>query len=150
MLGFFCFLFCFLGPHPWHMEVPRLRAASCKLQLPAYTTAATATPNLSHHCHLHHSSWQRWILNSPSKARYTSSWTLCGVLNPLSHSGNSKAFFVTWSNVSPRNLQQSSHEPWHFKIISYEVRNKSRIMTVMAPTQHCLQRTDRWNKKERK
>ena len=34
-----------LGPHPWHMEVPRLGAES-ELQLPAYTIA-TATPDLS-------------------------------------------------------------------------------------------------------
>ena len=35
---FFFFLFFFLGPHLWHMEVPRLRVKS-ELQLPAYTTA---------------------------------------------------------------------------------------------------------------
>ena len=44
----FYFLFCFLGPHPWHMEVPRLEVKS-ELQLLAYTTA-TATPDLSHVC----------------------------------------------------------------------------------------------------
>ena len=34
---FFFFLFCFLGPHPWHMEVPRIgvesklnRSCSCQ------------------------------------------------------------------------------------------------------------------------
>ena len=30
--------FVFLGPHPQHMEVPRLEVES-ELQLPAYTTA---------------------------------------------------------------------------------------------------------------
>ena len=36
--------FCFvLGPHLWHMEVPRLGVTS-ELQLPAYTTA-TAMPD---------------------------------------------------------------------------------------------------------
>ena len=35
----------FLGPHPQHMEVPRLGVES-ELQLPAYTTA-TATPDPS-------------------------------------------------------------------------------------------------------
>ena len=35
----------FLGPHPRHMEVPRLGVES-ELQLPASTTA-TATPDLS-------------------------------------------------------------------------------------------------------
>ena len=31
------FFFVFLGPHPWHMEVPRLGVES-ELQLLAYTT----------------------------------------------------------------------------------------------------------------
>ena len=37
------FLFVFLGPHLWHMEVPRLGVES-ELQLLAYTTA-TAMPD---------------------------------------------------------------------------------------------------------
>ena len=45
------FLF-FLGPHLWHMEVPRLGVES-QLQLPAY---ATATQDPSHVFALHHSS----------------------------------------------------------------------------------------------
>ena len=36
--------------------------------MPAYTTA-TATPNLSLICNLHHSSQQCWIFNPLSKAR---------------------------------------------------------------------------------
>ena len=36
---FFClFVFVFLGPHPWHVENPRLGVES-EWQLPAYTTA---------------------------------------------------------------------------------------------------------------
>ena len=50
--GLFFFLFFFLGPHPWHMEVPRLEI-ELELQLPDY---ATATWNLSLVCDLHHSS----------------------------------------------------------------------------------------------
>ena len=65
----------FLGPHPWHMEVPRL-GVELELLLPAYTTA-TAMPNLSHICELHHSSRQWQILNPLSKAR---NWT-CDLLN---------------------------------------------------------------------
>ena len=37
----YCFIFClfiFLGPHLWHMEVPRLRA-ELDLQLLTYATA---------------------------------------------------------------------------------------------------------------
>ena len=61
----------FLGPHPWHMEVPRVGGKS-ELQLPAYTTAR-AMRNPSRACNLHHSSRQHWILNPLRKAR---NWTL--------------------------------------------------------------------------
>ena len=49
------------------MKVPRLGVKS-ELQLPAQVTA-TATLDLSHICDLHHSSWQRQILNPLSEAR---------------------------------------------------------------------------------
>ena len=62
----FVCLFCFLGPHPQHMEVPGLGVES-ELQLLAYNTAI-ATPDPSHICDLHHSSWQRWIINPLSEA----------------------------------------------------------------------------------
>ena len=61
------FFFCFLRPHPWHMEVPR-PGVQLELYLPAYTTA-TATSDLSHICDIHHSSWQSWIHNPLSEAR---------------------------------------------------------------------------------
>ena len=48
----FFFFFCFLGPHPWHMEVPRL-GVELELQLLAFATA-TAMPDPSHVCNLHH------------------------------------------------------------------------------------------------
>ena len=69
---FFCFLFfffsfVFLGPHSQHMEVPRL-GVWLELHLPACTTA-TATPDPSCVCDLHHSSSQRRILNPLSEAR---------------------------------------------------------------------------------
>jgi len=65
----FCFLFffVFLGPHPRHMEVPRL-GVELELLLPAYARA-TAMPDPSCVCNLHHSSWQRQILNPLSEAR---------------------------------------------------------------------------------
>ena len=66
--GLFLFLsFIFLGPCLSHMEVPRLRV-QLELQLLAYTTA-TATPDPSHVCHLHHRSRQCWILDLLSEAR---------------------------------------------------------------------------------
>ena len=72
--GFFWFLifgvflfFCFLGPHTWYMEVPRL-GVKWELQLLAYITA-TATWDLSLICNLHHSSQQCRILSPLSEAR---------------------------------------------------------------------------------
>ena len=84
---FFFFFFCFLWPHLWHMEVPRLQVES-KLQLPAY---ATATPDPSHICNLCHSSQQHQILNPVSEARDRTLILMdtSRVLNPLSHKGNS-------------------------------------------------------------
>ena len=66
----------FLGLPPWHMEVPRL-GVELELQPLVYTTA-TATPDPSHVCDLHPSSWQHWILNPLSEARGkpVSSWIL--------------------------------------------------------------------------
>ena len=66
---FLSFFFFFLGPHPRHMEVPRLGVES-ELQLPAYATAtATATPDPSCVCDLHDSSRQRQILKAMGEAR---------------------------------------------------------------------------------
>ena len=46
LLCFVLLCFAFLGPHPQHMEVPRL-GVELELYLLAYTTA-TAMPDLSH------------------------------------------------------------------------------------------------------
>ena len=59
--------FVFLVPYPQNMEVPRLGVQS-ELQLPTYTRA-TAMPDPSCICDLHHSSQQCRILNPPSEAR---------------------------------------------------------------------------------
>ena len=67
---FILFYFCCLGPHPRHMEVPRL-GVKWELQPLAYTTA-TALWDPNHVFDLQHSSWQCWILNPLSKAR---DWT---------------------------------------------------------------------------
>ena len=50
-----------------HMEVAKL-GVKLELQLLAYATA-TATPDQSCVCDLHHSSWQLWIPKPLSKAR---------------------------------------------------------------------------------
>ena len=66
-VSFFFFFFYILGPHPQHMEVPKLGIKS-ELQLLAYTTV-TAMQDPSLVCNLHHSSWQCPILNPLRKAR---------------------------------------------------------------------------------
>ena len=63
---FFC-VFVSLGPHLWHMEIPRLGVEE-ELQLPA-TATATATLDPGGICELQHSSWQCQILNPLSEAR---------------------------------------------------------------------------------
>ena len=62
----FIYLFVFLGLHLWHMEGSRL-GVKWELQLLA-SASAIATPDQSHICDLHHSSWQHWVLNLLSKA----------------------------------------------------------------------------------
>ena len=61
-----------------------------ELQLPAYTIA-TAMQKPSHICDLHHSSWQRQILNPLSEARDRthSLMDTIQVLKLLSHNRNS-------------------------------------------------------------
>ena len=63
-----CVCACARAFHPRHMKLPRVGVQS-ELPLPAY---ATATLDLIHVCNLHHSSWQRQIVNPLSEAR---DWT---------------------------------------------------------------------------
>ena len=76
------------------MEVPRL-GVELELQLPAYTTA-TALPDLSCICDLHHSSWQHQILNPLRKARHQTYILMdtSQVHNLLSHNENSLLFYL--------------------------------------------------------
>ena len=62
---FICLL-SFSGPHLEHVEVPRL-GVIVELWLPAYARA-TAMPDPSHTCDLHHSSEQHRILNPLNEA----------------------------------------------------------------------------------
>ena len=73
------FFICFLGPHPWHMEVPRL-GTEWELQLLAYTTA-TATQG--------------------SKPRYrpTPQLTAMPILNPLSEARNRTCNLMVASQI---------------------------------------------------
>ena len=64
---FYVFCFVFLGPHPWHLEVPRL-GVELELQPLAYART-TATRDPSCICNLHHSSRQHQILNPLRESR---------------------------------------------------------------------------------
>ena len=74
------FFFFFLGPHLWHMEVPRL-GVKLGPQLPAYTTD-TATWDPTRVCNLYHSSQQYQILNPWARPgiERPSSWILVGFI----------------------------------------------------------------------
>ena len=89
---FFFFFLVFLGPHLWHMEVPRL-GVKLELQLLAY---ATATGNTGNICNLHCSLRQCQSLTHWARpgTEYVSSWIWYQVLNPLSHNGNSSFHFL--------------------------------------------------------
>ena len=74
------FFFFILGPHLQHMEVTKVGVNS-ELQLPASATA-TAIPDPSHLCNLHHSLWQCWILNPLSEARDRTYILMDAMLSP--------------------------------------------------------------------
>ena len=69
LIFIYLFIYCFLGPHPWHMEGPRL-GTELELQLLAYAIA-TAMQDLSHVCDLHQviDLWPNQIPDLLSKAR---------------------------------------------------------------------------------
>ena len=127
----FC-LFCFLGPHLGHMEVPRLGVV-LELQPPAYTTA-TAMLDPSHVCDLHHSSWQRLIPDPLSKARDGTFLLMdtSRVCNSLSHSGNSLTLvfcqiFKHIQKSEPQILCQSLKQDLGSSHCSCDVHSKCSI-----------------------
>ena len=93
-IGLVWFCFGLLGPHPRHMEVPRLgsnQSCSCR---------PTAQPQphgiLSHICHLRHSSQQYQILNPLSEISDRTCILMATgqVLNLLGHNSNSSTGFL--------------------------------------------------------
>ena len=75
----FIFLFfCFLGPHPWHMEVPR-PGSELELQPPAYTTAHNNARSFTH--------WERPGIEP------TSSWILVNFINHWATKGTPPVMF---------------------------------------------------------
>ena len=106
---FFFFLNRHTCAHLWHLICGKWvsrPAVELKLQLPACATA-TATLDPSHICSLCSSlcnatyltHWTRpWI-------ELTTSQTLCQLLNPLSHSGNSSTLFLNFVLWTIGNLK---------------------------------------------
>ena len=97
---------CFLGLYPWHMAVPRL-GVHLKLQLLAYTTA-TATPDPSRVCDLHHSSQQRQILSPLSEAMDRT----LNLMDP------SRICFFFMSGTPPRHILDSTYKWYHIVFVS--------------------------------
>ena len=96
------------------MEIPRL-GVKLELQLLAYATTI-ATPDASHVCDLHHSSWQCWILKPVSRARARDqnhvpmAYYLDSLL--LSHKRNSpnQDFEYGFTSSEPNYMKQSDKD----------------------------------------
>ena len=95
------------------MEVPRPGVKS-ELQIPAYTTA-TAIPDPSHIWDLHHSLWQRQILNPLCQARDqtpASNGTRASAVRFLTH-------WTTKRTLAFFTFEAASNDPIHvFKTLS--------------------------------
>ena len=91
----FIYLFIFRAA-PWLMEVLRL-GVELELQLLLAYITATATPDLSHVCDLHHNSWQHWIPNPLSEARGQTHILMdtSQFLNLLRHTRNSSKYLLS-------------------------------------------------------
>ena len=122
----YLFFFCFLGLHPQHMEVPRPGVES-ELHLPAYATA-TATPDHSYVCDLHHSSWQHWILNPLSEARARTRILMesSRVCNPLSHSRNSPLYHCCKHPTFLSTMRSFLQNGWHRHGGTPQIKNNDR------------------------
>ena len=92
----FFFFFAFFWPHLLHLDVPR-REAESELELLTYTTAI-AMWDLSHVCHLHHSSWQYQIPDQLREPRNQIHILMDTSLFPLRHNGNSIFYFFSELN----------------------------------------------------
>ena len=123
---FFAFFFAFLGPFSRHMEAPRLEIKlELEQQLLAYTTA-TATPDPSRICNLHHSLWQCQIFNPPNEAR---DWTRNLIVPSWIHfhwAMMGTPYFLTFILLKIWNLQKNLPQcnklitfSWILKLIYY-------------------------------
>ena len=100
---FFCFI-CFLGPHPQHMEIPRVGVKS-ELQWLAYTTATT-TQDPSRVCNLHHRSLTQWVRLGIEP---TSSWILVRFVNHRARTGTPNTWFLKHVSCHPVATRSEPH-----------------------------------------
>ena len=122
---FFFFFSVFLGPHPRHKEVPRLRVES-ELQLLAYPTAA-ATWDPSHVCDVHHRSQQCWILNPLSEAR-DRTWVLM----------NARRIQFCRATMGTPTSWPLSHEQSNFVCVSLSVLPSGFFWSKAQTPQHFI------------
>ena len=103
---YFILFTLFLGPHLWHMEVPRL---GIKSELPLPATTATATLDPRQICNLHISLGQCWILNPLSRARDLTCILMdtSQILNPTSRNGNSLVIILEIRIPCPERASDS-------------------------------------------
>ena len=100
------FLFFFLGLNLWHKKVPRLGSIGAAAAGLYHSRSNSGSES---YLSLHHSSWQHWILKLLSEARDRTHILMdtSGVLNLLSHNGNSKqAASFDWSPKLEKTSQQ--------------------------------------------
>ena len=143
-------IFFFLGPHPQHMEVPRLRVKS-ELQLPAYATAI-AMPDPSRVCHLRHSSWQWQILNPlieamdrthnllvPSRIYFRCAMTRTLYFAFVSCAYSTRTFISMWyyENFKPAKLKEISSEFCHGYRHTYYLGSAIHILSYDAVLHIC-------------
>ena len=109
LIYLFIHLFCFLGRHLRHMEVPSLGVKS-ELQLWAYATA-TSMPDPRHICDLHHSSRQHWILKHWARPgiKSASSWILVRFVSAEAQRNSPEVLFQ--SGMS-RGFRRPGLEGW--------------------------------------
>ena len=128
--SYYYYYCCFLGPHLWHMEVPRL-GVKLEIQLSAYATT-TATRYLSCVWNLRHGSRKHQILNPLIKARdrthilMDTSWIhFCWAMmgTPLDwvfiHKYKSRDRKGIINSVILVNKLDLLHTRWFFKILCF-------------------------------
>ena len=92
------------GPQVWQMEVSKLGVNwSCSCQPAAQPQQCHIWASI---CNLHHSLWQRQILNPLNEARGRTHMDTSRVSNPLNHNGNS--YWCLWVAKFGGNLLHSN------------------------------------------